>query len=235
MLKPTSIDELHSLAENAAHLARIIRQWLPITGDTEAKAASWRTAERWFYQAGEHFTACERIRNPHKLPFGRRGGSYHGPSACSAAWFELSEALDAIAVVYRLEPVADESGIPHLPFQQAVPVIESGILRRLELAASEILEAVRDEVVSKPGPVVQPVATGKPKKRTRKPTMGKEKVAAHWKEVMTSGDRNLIAFYLSAGEVELAKKIGTSRGTLRSVEAFQHRTAALLAFNRENR
>lgn len=169
MLKPTSIDELHSLAENAAHLARIIRQWLPVTSDTEAKAASWRTAERWFYQAAEHFTACERIRNPHKLPFENRvdpaktqraravrGGSYHGPSGCSAAWFELSEALDAIAVVYRLEPVADESGIPHLPFQQAVPVIESGILRRLELAASEILEAVRDEGPLDT-PVVQPV------------------------------------------------------------------------------
>jgi hypothetical protein len=145
MLKPISIEALQGLAENATHLARIIRQWLPVTGDAEAKTASRRTAERWFYQAAEHFTVCERIRNPHKLAFNQRGGFYYGPSGCSAAWSELESAIDGIAVAYRLQPVADETGTPHLPYEHDVPAIDAGTLKRLELAASEILEAVRDE------------------------------------------------------------------------------------------
>ncbi len=62
-----------------------------------------------------------------------------------------------------------------------------------------------------------------------------QKVAEHWKEVMASGNRDLIELYLTESEIELAKKIGTSRGTLRKLEAFKNRAAALLKFNRENR
>lgn len=72
-------------------------------------------------------------------------------------------------------------------------------------------------------------------KRKRNPRMPLQKVAEHWKEVFASENRNLIQFYLTAGEVELAKQIGTSRNTLRKLEAFQQRAAALLKFNRENR
>lgn len=144
MLEPISIEALQGLAENATHLARIIRQWLPVTGDTETKTGSQRTAENWFYRAAYHYTACERIRNPHKLHFDRRG-CYYGPSSCSPAWFELETALSEIAVAYGLQAVSDESGIPHLPFEKDVPAIDAGTLKRLELAASEILEAVRDE------------------------------------------------------------------------------------------
>ena len=155
MLKPISTEALQVLAENAAHLAKIIRQWLPVTGDTEAKTASWRTAERWFYQAAEHFTICERIRNPHKQPFNQRGGFYFGPSACSAAWSELESAIDGIAVAYRLQPVADESGIPHLPFEQDVPAIDAATLKRLDLAASAI--TVVRPAASRAKPIDSPI------------------------------------------------------------------------------
>jgi hypothetical protein len=145
MQTPISSEALRGLAEAVQRLARIICQWLPVAGDSEAKTGSWRTAENWFHQAAELYTACERIRNPSKLPFGIASGRYCGPSACSAAWFEIQNALDEIAVAWRLQGVSDASGIPHLPFGQDVPAIDGGTLKRLELAASEILEAVTPE------------------------------------------------------------------------------------------
>jgi hypothetical protein len=81
---------------------------------------------------------------------------------------------------------------------------------------------------------VQPATTQKRQRRT-KPRMPKEKVEAHWQAIVSSGNRDLIQEYLTLGEIALAKKIGTSRGTLRSVEAFQKRDIALREFNRQNR
>lgn len=150
MLNPLSTEELKEFAENAARLARIIRNWLPVTGTTESKSANWNTQEQWFRRVGEHLTTCERIRNPSKLAFECRGGAYHGPAVGSAPWFEIEKALDEIAAVYRLQGVADESGVPHLQYQEPVPAIEPGTLRRLELAASEILTAIESEQAPKP-------------------------------------------------------------------------------------
>jgi hypothetical protein len=73
-----------------------------------------------------------------------------------------------------------------------------------------------------------------PKQRT-KPRMTVQKVQEHWQEVLKSGNRNLIEEYLTLAETKLAKKIGCSRNTLRSVEAFQQRDTALREFNRQNR
>ena len=156
MLKPISSQDLRTLAENAIELVKIVRQWLPVIGDTETKSGSQRTAENWFRLAAEHYTVCERIRNPHKLHFDCRG-AYYGPLSCSAAWFEIQSALDEIAVAYSLQGVSDESGCPHLPFEQDVPAVESGTLKRLELAADSIIKAIGDEPAAaetpdKPGP-----------------------------------------------------------------------------------
>ena len=145
------------MAENAIELVKIVRQWLPVRGDMESKTGSQRTAENWFYRAADHYAVCERIRNPHKLAFNQRGGSYYGPSICSAAWFELETGLDEIAVAYSLQGVSDESGCPHLPFEQDVPAVEPSTLKRLELAADSIIKAIGDEPAAaetpdKPGP-----------------------------------------------------------------------------------
>ena len=73
------------------------------------------------------------------------------------------------------------------------------------------------------------------RKRRPKPRMPKRKVEEHWLMVMNSGNRDLIEEYLTLAETKLAEKIGTSRNTLRAVEAFQQRDIALREFNRQNR
>lgn len=72
------------------------------------------------------------------------------------------------------------------------------------------------------------------RKRRIKPRMPKAKVEAHWREVLNSENRDLIQEYLTLGEIALANKIGTSRGTLRKCECFKKRKAELQRFNREH-
>ena len=70
--------------------------------------------------------------------------------------------------------------------------------------------------------------------KPKRPRMPKQKVEEHWREVMNSGNRDLIQEYLTLGEIELAKKIRTSRGTLRECECFKNRKDELRKFNREH-
>jgi hypothetical protein len=71
-------------------------------------------------------------------------------------------------------------------------------------------------------------------KKLKRPRMSKQKIESHWREVMNCGNRDLIEEYLTLGEVKLAKKIGTSRGTLRECECFKNRKDELQKFNREH-
>ena len=70
--------------------------------------------------------------------------------------------------------------------------------------------------------------------RRTKPRMPVQQVDAHWREILASGNRDLVATYLTLAEIELAKMIGCSRGTLRKCESFQNRGIAMREFNREN-
>lgn len=65
----------------------------------------------------------------------------------------------------------------------------------------------------------EPATAERNVKRRKKPRMTQPEVAAHWQEVMAGDDRDLIAEYLTLGEVELAKKsavLGTHGGLLKS-------------------
>jgi hypothetical protein len=83
-------------------------------------------------------------------------------------------------------------------------------------------------------PTSSPTLNAEKTVRARKKSMGAKKVTEHWMMVMGSGDRDLIELYLTEAEVPLAKRIGTSRNTLRKVEAFKERTATLITFRRAN-
>jgi hypothetical protein len=101
---------------------------------------------------------------------------------------------------------------------------EFGVVFKITRPGMALLEELMDD---------KPVAE-KQKKRRRKAPMPKPKVEEHWREVMSSGNRDLIHEYLTLGEIALAKKIGTSRGTLRGCECFINRPGELQRFNREH-
>lgn len=92
-----------------------------------------------------------------------------------------------------------------------------------------------EDWIDEPKQAAEPNAATQKAQRRKKPRMPKRKVEEHWQTVMDSGNRDLIEEYLTLGEIALAEKIGTSRGTLRAVEAFQKRDVALREFNRRNR
>ena len=129
--------DLAAIAEHASQLAKIIRDWLPFDGESDAKVHNWKSADSWFSLAADNYAECERIRNPDGLPFIERGGFYNGPQDAGPFWFELCYALDAIAGVYRWQGISDGSGTScSFAWRETIPEIPSGVLKRLERAAA---------------------------------------------------------------------------------------------------
>ena len=129
--------DLATIAEHASKLAKIIRDWLPFDGESDAKVHNWKTADSWFSLAADHYAQCERIRNPGGLPFIERGGFYNGPQDAGPFWFEICYALDEIAIVYRWRGLSDGSGTScSFAWRETIPEIPSGVLKRLERAAA---------------------------------------------------------------------------------------------------
>jgi hypothetical protein len=78
--KRVSAEDLWAIAACAVQLSKIIRDWLPVAGDSTAKVSNARTAAEWFSHAAKLYEDGELIRNPEYVPFNGNGLTNHGGS-----------------------------------------------------------------------------------------------------------------------------------------------------------
>ncbi len=154
--KTVTADEFCTIAEYASKLLNVIKDWLPVVGDSPAKTSNPKTAELWFNQAARYYEDCELIRNSDYVPFaGRgpvmeRGYSLGVHTDAFPYWQELLSTLDEIAVQYHWEGISDRSVLHGWNWWEgaAIPSIKRNTLDRLERAISGLL-AVAEIINSK--------------------------------------------------------------------------------------
>ena len=152
--KPISVDDIFAITEHAGKLANIIREWLPVAGDSVAKTSDPRTAADFFSLAAKEYENCELVRNPDYVPFGGRGlvmerGFSSGVFSDAAPyWQDLLVSLDELAILYHWEGISDHSGAHGWNWwgEDPIPSADPHTLDRMDKIASA-LKGVATEIM----------------------------------------------------------------------------------------
>lgn len=136
---PLEPQHLLTLARDARLLVATIRAYLPLVGETEAKAHR-QTIARWYDQALSLYERIERLRNPLNYSY-RKGvsSSYCMDSAEGSGppYVELGYALDALCEHYGWQGISDGSARPlsNVRSGGTIPPIPSRLLDAIESPA----------------------------------------------------------------------------------------------------
>ena len=143
--EPLTPKDLMTLANDALALARIIRDFLPIDGDTALKT-SRQTLGQFYADAFGYFSRCERVRNPESKPY-HRGRSLSlywedTPEGSAPLYMALGDALDDLCEHYGWQGPSDDSARPGSICRNGgtIPPVPERLVKAIEVPAQRLIE-----------------------------------------------------------------------------------------------